>query len=822
MNFVYSPTYNKVLVVDNEDIIQIKLWPTDPINDPNTTILTIPSLSDKEFLLVNESDSAWEVGVDTTEGLTINNGTSNISINNNQSITLRYDKIEKNFIIAGRSESTGGGGGGAVDSVNGQTGTVVLTKSNIGLGNVDNTSDVNKPVSSAQQTAIDGKVQDTIVNGVTTIAPSQNAVFDALANKQDALGFTPENVANKATNLTSSDNTKYPTTQAVATALTPKLENITGLITQGTNVTITGNGTSGNPYNISASGGGGGGTSNLTLGTITPTTLPITNSDGTGVILPASTNLLAGLITAEDTFNTRYPYTMEARSMFPLNCVGSSHVVGVGSTSNIRGFVKDFCAMTGYVENNKAVDGSGVLYTYYQTLLTDSYTLSVDNVCDFLVEAGYNDAIRTVGTPNTGSAPNNKTRTLSKIYNGWMAILSNIFLKSALPASSGSITKVGTWSSQASSGAWPSKAEINLSGTGYTTTTSGDKLTYSTNTGRKVVIGYVTNSNESADTFGTFDVRIVTAGVTTTVASVNTNLQSIGTTDYPIGHYNNNYGVGAIVIDTLGNYSPVSIVIEVVNTSGTKIVIDYIGELKRPNLTSQVMALLTPKSNAIGYAQTSGGSPRPYIPTDSDFDDVDTIILSAIDNFRGYPISVTNVNKYNPVALLGADNVHFNNYGHRDIARALFEKVRFGRENRVEHLWYLTNAGNNLVANSTYYIGPAISGGPSVNQAQKVHTIMPFSYSYIKAIQIEVAFTAGAGSSPFTIELLLNGVALPTPVIFTVSLATGAYITDNKQDVNIALKPTDTYSYKVITPNPWGGVSPTAISVSVYTTQIYL
>lgn len=79
----------------------------------------------------------------------------------------------------------GGGGGGAVDSVNGQTGVVVLAaadvgadpagtaaglvddlsgvsnaataRSNLGLGNVDNTSDANKPVSTAQQTALDGK-----------------------------------------------------------------------------------------------------------------------------------------------------------------------------------------------------------------------------------------------------------------------------------------------------------------------------------------------------------------------------------------------------------------------------------------------------------------------------------------------------------------------------------------------------------------------------------------------------------------------------------------------------------------------------------------
>lgn len=50
-----------------------------------------------------------------------------------------------------------GGGGGAVDSVNGQTGVVVITKSDVGLGNVDNTSDANKPVSTATQTALNLK-----------------------------------------------------------------------------------------------------------------------------------------------------------------------------------------------------------------------------------------------------------------------------------------------------------------------------------------------------------------------------------------------------------------------------------------------------------------------------------------------------------------------------------------------------------------------------------------------------------------------------------------------------------------------------------------
>lgn len=45
---------------------------------------------------------------------------------------------------------------------------IVLGKSDVGLGNVDNTSDANKPVSTAQQTALDGKVDKATDYGVIT------------------------------------------------------------------------------------------------------------------------------------------------------------------------------------------------------------------------------------------------------------------------------------------------------------------------------------------------------------------------------------------------------------------------------------------------------------------------------------------------------------------------------------------------------------------------------------------------------------------------------------------------------------------------------
>ena len=58
-----------------------------------------------------------------------------------------------------------------------------LDKAAVGLNNVDNTSDSDKPVSTATQVAINAKVADSIIDGITSIAPSQNAVFDALGNK---------------------------------------------------------------------------------------------------------------------------------------------------------------------------------------------------------------------------------------------------------------------------------------------------------------------------------------------------------------------------------------------------------------------------------------------------------------------------------------------------------------------------------------------------------------------------------------------------------------------------------------------------------------
>lgn len=65
----------------------------------------------------------------------------------------------------------------AVSSVAGKTGDVTLAKGDVGLGNVDNTSDANKPVSTAQQTALNGKQNlDATLTALAALTTAANQV----------------------------------------------------------------------------------------------------------------------------------------------------------------------------------------------------------------------------------------------------------------------------------------------------------------------------------------------------------------------------------------------------------------------------------------------------------------------------------------------------------------------------------------------------------------------------------------------------------------------------------------------------------------------
>lgn len=105
-----------------------------------------------------------------------------------------------------------------------------VTKAQVGLGNVDNTSDLAKPISTATQAALD------TINGNVT------AVTDDLADHMADEG-NPHNVTKAQVGLSNVDNTSdaaKPVSTATQTALNAKLDN-SGDKTFDGNLTITGN-----------------------------------------------------------------------------------------------------------------------------------------------------------------------------------------------------------------------------------------------------------------------------------------------------------------------------------------------------------------------------------------------------------------------------------------------------------------------------------------------------------------------------------------------------------------------------------------------------
>ena len=134
--------------------------------------------------------------------------------------TREVDVIE--FAPSGPQGIPGtGGSGGAVDSVNGRAGPVVLTSADVGLSNVNNTSDASKPVSTAQAAADAATLASANATTAAHAARTDNphtvtAAQLGLGNVENkssatirseitsgnvttALGYTPENAAQKGT-----------------------------------------------------------------------------------------------------------------------------------------------------------------------------------------------------------------------------------------------------------------------------------------------------------------------------------------------------------------------------------------------------------------------------------------------------------------------------------------------------------------------------------------------------------------------------------------------------------------------------------------------
>ena len=107
------------------------------------------------------------------------------------SIAVRTD-VNKNYVLSALPASTLGNWielltpAAPVQAVNGYTGSVNLTKADLGLSDVNNTSDINKPVSNATQAALDSKANSTDVNTALATKISTTDATAALALKANS------------------------------------------------------------------------------------------------------------------------------------------------------------------------------------------------------------------------------------------------------------------------------------------------------------------------------------------------------------------------------------------------------------------------------------------------------------------------------------------------------------------------------------------------------------------------------------------------------------------------------------------------------------
>ena len=151
------------------------------------------------------------------------------------------DKTKLDGIESGAQRNTVLGVKGSSESAY-RTGNVNITKANIGLGNVDNTSDEDKPVSTATQTALNGKAntsgtypnltvgkatnadnatnatnatnaanatkatQDASGNVITSTYATKNELTSGLSGKANTSGSYPNLTVGKATNADNATN----------------------------------------------------------------------------------------------------------------------------------------------------------------------------------------------------------------------------------------------------------------------------------------------------------------------------------------------------------------------------------------------------------------------------------------------------------------------------------------------------------------------------------------------------------------------------------------------------------------------------------------
>lgn len=237
------------------------------------------------------------------------------------------------------------------------------------------------------------RVKDSVGTGGITSLNSLTATTQTFATGTSGTDFNINSATSTHTfNIpTASATNRGALSSTDWTTFNNKLSNITGLVTAGTNVTITGSGTNGSPYVVNSSGGGGSGTVTQVNTGYGLTGGPITT---TGTIV-ADTSSSNGLATQYDLFINRI-INPDVDTTVLAYWFGDSWTYGVGAPNDRFRFSTLSSNFFGLTERNYGVPGAKMQGF-------DPHTIPIrgDSIRAINIEFGTNDVANENGTTIT-------------------------------------------------------------------------------------------------------------------------------------------------------------------------------------------------------------------------------------------------------------------------------------------------------------------------------------------------------------------------------------------------------------------------------------
>lgn len=249
-----------------------------------------------------------------------------------------------------------------------------LDKNAVGLSNVDNTTDLLKPISTATQNALN--LKENISNKVTSFSsptdvqyPSAKLVYDQLALK--------ESLSNKATSWTSPNNTKYPTTLLVSNSinnLQGEIDNINNTLGSISGITVDGN------YNVYVSAAGT--TANGTLRNV---------AYGYGTLVSGSSNF----------DNTAIGHGSQQNNINGLRDTSVGSLSGISNTDGSDNTLIGYSAGSSTIGNNITAIGSYALYNFNSdNAIAIGYNAAYNLGAGDVIAIGNNVMYNTTSTSN--------------------------------------------------------------------------------------------------------------------------------------------------------------------------------------------------------------------------------------------------------------------------------------------------------------------------------------------------------------------------------------------------------------------------------------